>query len=414
VAGQQGPPAVPRRRRYGVLLLRALGLLLLVYVFSQVHWRDSVVTADGHEVAGRIVGEVPEKWLEGTVLVLETPEGERLEFVAADLRHARVGHADVPEVNEGLLRIVRRSDRRLVLAGFLLFGLTAQIGVARWWLLLRAQGVAVTFWTAHRLTFVGFFFNNVVPGPTGGDVVKAVYVASGTERRAQAVVTVLVDRVVGIVALALIAATVLLLNWGEPKYRELGLFIFAFLGLLALGAVLFFSRRVRRLLRLDGLSGRLPGGGLVRKVDEAMFHWRYHKGAVLVALVLSFANQLAIHGLMLLFAAGLHVTTQAGDPLRVADYMVVLPAAFIVSAVPVFPGGWGVREGAFAFFFAFVGVDRNPAVALAVLNGMTMLLWSLLGGVYFLRGRLVQQRTAAPAEAEADVEPGVEAAGSLS
>ena len=42
---------------------------------------------------------------------------------------------------------------------------------------LRAIGVRLSFWNAHRLTFIGFFFNNVVPGATGGDVVKAVYVA---------------------------------------------------------------------------------------------------------------------------------------------------------------------------------------------------------------------------------------------
>ena len=67
--------------------------------------------------------------------------------------------------------------------------------------------------------------------------------------------------------------------------------------------------------------------------------------------------------------------------------MVVLPVAFIVSALPMLPGGWGVREAAFAECFGYVGVARNPAIALSVLSGMTQLFWSLLGGVYFMIDR---------------------------
>jgi uncharacterized membrane protein YbhN (UPF0104 family) len=67
--------------------------------------------------------------------------------------------------------------------------------------------------------------------------------------------------------------------------------------------------------------------------------------------------------------------------------MVVLPVAFIVSAIPAMPGGWGVREAAFAVCLHFVGVDRGPAIALSVLAGLVQLVWSLPGGVYFLLGR---------------------------
>ena len=90
---------------------------------------------------------------------------------------------------------------------------------------------------------------------------------------------------------------------------------------------------------------------------------------------------------MVLFASALHVTTTSGDPLPFTAYMVVLPVAFIVSALPMLPGGWGIREAAFAVCFHYVGVERNPAIALSVVNGMTQLAWSLLGGVYFLADR---------------------------
>ena len=372
-------------------LLRVAGLALVAYVFCfSVDWRDAVVLRDGTEtgtrVVGEIIGEVPRHWDDSAAVAFRrSDDGSEHRYTAAEIQPDRATH--VPDVNEGIVRIVRRSDKVLLLVGLLLYGLITHIGVLRWWLLLRAQDVHVPFRLARRLTFVGFFFNNVVPGPTGGDLVKAVYIARRTERRAEAVVTVVVDRVVGIVALALIAACVLVFRLEDPQYRQLAVFIGLFLGGVVAASMLFFSRRVRSLLRVSSWSAKLPAGELIRRADEAIFRWRNHKRAVVVALLLSLANQLCIQGLMLLFAAGLHVTRSDGTALPWTAYMAVLPVAFIVSALPMLPGGWGIREAAFAICFGYVGVERNPAIALSVLNGVTQMLWSLLGGAFFLVDR---------------------------
>jgi uncharacterized protein (TIRG00374 family) len=392
------PPTVPAkpspRSKWAGHVLHVLGVALLVFVVFKVHWRDSVVLADGTELTGTIVGDAPKKWDANDRVVFRPLEGAERTLAAADLGTDRTG----PQVNEGLIRIVRESDKDKLLIGLVLMGLVCQIGVARWWLLLRAQDIRLPFLLAHRLTFIGFFFNNVVPGPTGGDVVKAVYAAKRTdsEKRAQAVVTVVIDRVVGIIALALIAAAVLATKLDNPKYSELAAFIGLFLAGVAVGGMLFFSRRIRRLLRVDSMltgtfsdpaSLRARVMGIIRKADEAVFLWRGHKKALFVALLLSFANQLCIQGIMILFASALHITKLNGDPVDWWTYMAVLPVAFIVSALPLLPGGWGIREAAFVAAFGLVDVGRNPAIALSVVNGMMMLFWSLLGGVYFLLDR---------------------------
>lgn len=378
-------------------LLRIVGLALLVWVLTRVGWNDSVVLADGTVVEGRIaqtdVPRAPED-----LVTLEVADGAPKSWHLSELQWDDVGGERVARVNEGLIRIVRRSDKGLLLLGVLMFGAISQIGVWRWLLLLRAQGIRMSFAVTHRLTFIGFFFNNVVPGPTGGDVIKAVYVARGTDRRAAAVMTVVVDRVLGLVALALIALFSLLTQLDNPAYRELSLFVFGFLVLAVLGSVVFFSRRIRRVLRFDQIVAKLPGAGMIRKADEAMFAWRAHKGALLVGLLLSFANQLAIQVMMWTVAAGLHLTTRTGGDVGAVDYMIVLPVAFIASSLPVLPGGWGLRETVFAVCFHFIGVDRNPAVALSVMNGMIQLVWSLLGGVYFLLGRAAGEFRAAPGD----------------
>ena len=379
-------------RRAALIAVRIAGTLLLAFVLWQVDWRDAAHLADGETVLrGEIVGEVPASWDAATRVAFRpadaAPDSEPLVLTAADLKTEDIRGQQVPIVNEGLLHIVDRANVWLLALGVFAFGFSSQFGVVRWWLLLRDQGIRISFWAAHRLTFMGFFFNNVVPGATGGDLVKAVYAARRTDRRAEAVITVLIDRVTGIVALALIAAVMLVPRLASPVYRELALFIFGFLGCFALGCTLFFSRRVRRVLHVDQIAAKLPFAGLVKQLDDAVFLYRYKKRGLLVAVLLSFANQLSIQMIMVLFAHALHVTTRAGEPLPIGDYMVVLPAAWMVSALPVLPGGWGIRESAFAVGFQLVGVGRNAAVALSVMGGMNMVFWSLLGGIYVILDR---------------------------
>jgi uncharacterized protein (TIRG00374 family) len=384
---------------------RVLGLALFAYVLVfQVHWRDSVVLKDpppkGTQLVGEIVGEIPQRWTADSVVAFRDADDVVRTFHAADLLVDPGTGA--PDVDEGLIRIVKRSDKTLLVLGFLIYGFITQFGVLRWWLLLRAQAIRIPYGLANRLTFIGFFFNNVVPGPTGGDVVKAVYAVKSADahKRAQAIVTVAIDRVVGLFALALIAAGVLVFKLDNEKYTKLAGFIGLVLGGFVVASMVFFSRRLRRLIRFEDWSAKLPGGAMIRKADEAVFLWRNHKKDVVVALLLSFANQLSIQGLMILFASALHVTTLSGDPVDWTTYMCVLPVALIVSALPVLPGGWGVREAAFAYCFSLVDVGRNPAIALSVLNGMTGLFWGLLGGVYFLQGK---RADATPSESAPEV-----------
>lgn len=408
MSGDAPRPAAPAWRSW---LLRAIGLALLVFVLTRVGWQDSVVLADGTVVEGRLAddGAIPRAPEESVSLIVES--GTTRTWRLTELAWDEVGGDRSAKINEGLIRIVRKSDKAYLVAGLLMFGVLSQIGVWRWLLLLRAQGIRMSFWVTHKLTFIGFFFNNVVPGPTGGDLIKAVYVARGTDRRAAAVMTVVVDRVLGLVALALIALFSLLTQLDNPAYRELSLFVFGFLIVVAIGAIVFFSRRIRRWTGLEFLISRLPGGGIVRKADEAMFAWRRHKGALVVGLLLSFANQLSIQVMMWTVAAGLHVTTRSGGDVGAVDYMIVLPVAFIASSLPVLPGGWGLRETAFAVCFHFIGVDRNPAVALSVTNGMIQLAWSLVGGVYFLLGRAAGEFRPAPGDGEPAATPDTSVAG---
>src|SRR5438270_1933004 len=89
----------------------------------------------------------------------------------------------------------------------------------RWSLLLRAQGFCIGPGQAVRLNLIGCLFNMVIPGSVGGDVMKAYYITRDvTGRKAEAVATIVLDRVVGLLGLLMLAGLVAL--WNVPSIGE--------------------------------------------------------------------------------------------------------------------------------------------------------------------------------------------------
>src|SRR5690606_19748337 len=182
-------------------------------------------------------------------------------------------------------------DLELLLLSVGLIIVGSLLAIYRWTLLLRAAGVETGVWRAVSLTFIGLFFNTVMPGLTGGDLVKAVYIARDhRKKKTEAILTVLLDRVLGIAGLALVAGLVIPIRFDE--YRVVAPWIYGFLVALLGLACVFFSRRIRSAVRLDEILKRLPLQQFILKINQAVFLYRYRKRTVLTSVVLSMAVHL--------------------------------------------------------------------------------------------------------------------------
>lgn len=259
----------------------------------------------------------------------------------------------------------------------------------RWHRLLVAAEVPCALGRAMRLTFVGNFFNNVMFGANGGDVVRAVMVTRGLQQnRWRAALSVVVDRLLGLFVLLLIAGTVLTLAWGRgdfarvPALRQVWLLTLGLLAAAAAGACLFLSGRCRRALRLDALIARLPAQPVVSKVDGAITLYRAKPRELLRALAISAPLQaagiLSFHS----FAVAL------GARLAPLDAAVVFPVVQTASALPLAPAGWGVGETLYGYFFARYGAGFTLGVAVSVLFRLASQVgWGLVGGALWIAGR---------------------------
>lgn len=346
-------------------------------------------------------------------------------ILAASLIAFVINQAGVDKIEEALTNI----DRTGWLMGCGLVLVANCLAMIRWHLLMHSVGLNTTIGTALRLGFIGVFFNNVVPGLTGGDLVKAIYVTrENPSQRASAAISVAVDRIIGIVSLAIIAAVVIPLNF--DKYGEAAIGIYGFLAVAGLGAVFTLSRRAKAALR--GLMGRSEassseGGkllGALRKFDQAVSMYRDRLGTVVLAVFMSFAVHMLIIFALYLFANAIatggletlqrqpEVFVDGAGPAAVAQqthdletlrnlgltaYCSIVPIIMIGSAVPVAPAGWGVGEVLFVHFFKAVSVEESLALALSFTYRITVLLVSLIGGVMLILDRKrVMEATSTP------------------
>jgi len=268
-------------------------------------------------------------------------------------------------------------------------GAVCLLGTIRWQMILRVQGLDLKFSRTVSIVFVGMFFNAFLLGSTGGDVIKAWYVAHETHhKKAEAVITVIVDRLIGLLVLFVIALVMMAIFYQrvfEDK-RLIGFSIFTLVVVVATVAGTILGLWKGFADKFPGLRTwleKLPKYDMLERMINAYRVYVSHPG-VLAQTVL---QSVGVHFLSMIsivcVAKGLNIATQNG----LVDYFLYLPIINSLTAVPISFSGFGVREGMYVVMFAQVGIPEAQAVALSLLGYLATLVWSLIGGVFFLTHR---------------------------
>lgn len=269
-----------------------------------------------------------------------------------------------------------------VVAGYLTMHL---IGVMKWRLTLRLSEAKLTFAQAARCYFAGLFGTVFLPSIVGGDVVRMGLAFRIHRNRAGVLLGSLVDRLLDIVALAVVAVVGALLLPGElePRHRRIFavlavMFVVGSAGLFGLLAIVPWRRlpfKLRRML------------AKLRRASRSMASRPLY---VLLPLQLGILIQTGLVGLAATIAAacGLHI------PFRI--WLLVWPLAKLIALVPITLGGLGVREAGLTALLAPFGapVALSVAVGLSwesiiIVGGLIAgLLSFLIGGTGFARSVL--------------------------
>ena len=262
----------------------------------------------------------------------------------------------------------------------------------RWSLLVRLSRMDLGFKRLFGTYLIGSFFSTVLPSSVGGDALRAVDTASHTGKVADSTSSVLIERGMGLLAIAGAGSGfALFMEPGKVPLPFLimvhGMFVGGVVGLVMLWQGWFIDP-------IFDLVARLKMEGLTVKARSLQRALREHVGHPAILLQM-FGLSLIANALTM--GATYIVLMAVTDPIPLAAFVPMMALATTAELIPISPASLGVKEGAYVFFLGLVGVGSAEAGVIAII--MRVLTWAhaLLGGAVFI------QRTMARRPAEGRV-----------
>jgi len=246
----------------------------------------------------------------------------------------------------------------------------------------------VGLWAVLHVFFVSSFVGTFLPASVGADAVRATSLARMGVPMADAVASVFMDRVLGVLGVLGMGVAGLYLARDLPDLGPaVNASVLAALAVTAAGcaavAAAVFSARVAAWLI-----------ALVQRLPWARAH---AAGSAVVGAVQRYASHHGLLGAVTLASLGVQVlrVLQAwclglglGIAVPLPTYFAFIPIILLVMLLPVTVNGLGTSQAAFVLFFAAAGVGRPEAFALSVLFVALGIVGNLPGGLLWTRSGL--------------------------
>lgn len=244
-----------------------------------------------------------------------------------------------------------------------LFFLGACIGTFRYQTLLRIADVRVSFRTMFTLQMTALFFNVVIPGNIGGDVVKALYVArdAAPEKRTTILLLTFVERLLGLSSLILVGGVVCVVQpsvWSHALLRPMATIVVALAGALIVGGSVALV--LVRMLggRLDRYtSGPSKVSKLLNQLVASLRIVSEGPKEIVIALLVSTLFHFGAIGLFTMLTNEILHTDTAYSAVAT-----VFPLGLLSLMLPISPAGLGVGHVAFQKLFEAIGIQGGATV----------------------------------------------------
>ena len=287
-----------------------------------------------------------------------------------------------PNRRAQMVEAIRNAQYRWVAMGILAYVVVEVASAFRWHVLLKVQKISLSVPRLCGLFFIGMFYNQFLPGGTGGDIIKSYYLLKETpNKKAGALLAVVFDRFIGLVALVAITATLIGLRYDflaqKPETRNL---LWLLLILLSTSVAFLLSTFVISGFKLlHSLPARFPGRDKLIEISAAYHLYARHWRATLVAFVASVVAHLATFSTFLFAAYAL------GAPVPLVNFFAVMPVERTISALPISFAGIGLREKVLQIMLnGLCGVPEAKAILIGSLSFLIILVCCLPGAIVYL------------------------------
>ena len=286
-----------------------------------------------------------------------------------------------PNKRAQMVEALRNAEYHWVGIGILAYIVVEVAAAFRWHVLLKVQRIHLSLPRLAGLFLIGMFYNQFLPGGTGGDIIKSYFLLKETsDKKAGALLAVVFDRFIGLVALVTITGALISLRFDflsqTPDTRRLLWLLLVILGASILALLSTFVITGFKLFHL--LPKKFPGREKLIEISAAYHLYAHHWRATLVAFGASIVAHLAT------FATFLCAAYALGARVPLVNFFAVMPVERTISALPISFAGIGLREKVLQIMLhGLCGVPEATAILVGSLSFLIILICCLPGAVVY-------------------------------
>ncbi len=299
-----------------------------------------------------------------------------------------------PQRRAQIAEALRQASLSWVLVGWVCYSVVEVLATVRWQILLRIQGIRISWLRAGAIVIIGLFFNQFLPGGVGGDAMRLYFIFKQAPRRkVGAALSIAMDRLFGLLTVAFLASVSFCLRFRWLTRTSSSSHI-AFLAFILLSASLGLIVVLFWLVNsgpLDQLPKRTPFRKAIVKSVEALLCYRTHLVAMAFIFPITVIAHLAYYTSF--YCAGESLRASTGHAASLADISSIMPLVDTIISVPISLGGVGVRETLFQELLGNLAhVPPALAAFTASLGFAIQACWGLVGAAVFLLSQKIMSR----------------------
>ncbi len=285
-----------------------------------------------------------------------------------------------------MLAFLSKADLTLIAFAVFILILTIAIRCAKWFLILRQQGIELSFWKAFKYYYIGIVLGTFTPGRIG-DFIKALYLKE--HGLAKVFACVLVDRLADIGVLfftGIFASMLFSLYFGIEIFSSAMLLLL--IVLFCLAAYIFLNEPLLKKLLKPFYNYLVPARfkGQLKQGFGSFMETSYSilksKRLIIAVVAISFASwALSIYAAYLIaLALNLNVS--------LSFLFLVIPVVMLVILIPISISGIGTRDASTILLFSLIGIAAEQALAFSLLFFFSSLVVAALGIPLFMSEKI--------------------------
>ncbi|MFC1693362.1 lysylphosphatidylglycerol synthase transmembrane domain-containing protein [Candidatus Latescibacterota bacterium] len=277
--------------------------------------------------------------------------------------------------------ILLKTNLWIFTVSFFLLCLRNLIGAYRSKILLAYKKLSYPLGVLTKYYFVGNFVNFFLPEIVGRDIARGFYLYNSSERKKEAISSIVVERFMGTAALMLLSlfsvGLAVITGVEVIQNRVIQVIVGAF-GLCCIVMILFFYEKTDRFL--ERLIPSAVTGSVKTAVEFIRDVITYNKAPSVLCYTFGISLVFQFIGVIATYLVALSL----GSTVSFIYFLILLPVIWVAGMMPVSINGIGVREGAFVFLFSTTGMAAEMALAISLLWLVQNIGLGVMGGIVLL------------------------------